>query len=129
MCREPLQVIETGSYNFCRMAIYMREGPTENLLQQQARQSSPDNMSPRLQAEAPKPQHKINAPAAMSDMASCSQLHSKLASSMYAEEDTVVETASAALVAIAGHDPAVLEIWNLQVTLLMAEQFCCRMLR
>ncbi|KAL0053659.1 hypothetical protein WJX82_009020 [Trebouxia sp. C0006] len=26
LSREPLQVIETGSYNFCRMAIYMPEG-------------------------------------------------------------------------------------------------------
>ena len=100
------------------MAIYMPEGPAGNLLQQQARYSSPDDMRPSLQAAAPQSQHKINSPAAMSDMASCSQLRSKLASSMYSKEDTAVETASAALVAIAGHDPAVLEIWNLQVTLL-----------
>jgi hypothetical protein len=107
------------------MAIYMPEGPARNLLQQQARQSSPDVMSPSSQAEDPKPQHSINAPAATSDMAKASQLRTELASSTSSEEHTTVETASAALVAIAGHDPAVLEIWNLQVTLLIAEHFCC----
>ncbi|DBA93362.1 TPA: hypothetical protein ACH3X2_003637 [Trebouxia sp. C0005] len=114
LSRVPLQVIETGSYNFCRMAIYMPEGPARNLLQQQARQSSPDDMSHNLHAEAPNPQRNNNAPAAMSDMGDCSQLHTELASSTHSEEHTTVGTASAALVAIAGHDPAVLEIWNLQ---------------
>ncbi len=111
------------------MAIYMPEGPARNLLQQQARQSSPDDMSPSSHAEAPKPQHNIDAPAAMSDMAKASELHTETASSIRSEEDTAVETASAAaLVAIAGHDPAVLEIWNLQVTLLLPYTFaveCC----
>ncbi len=107
------------------MAIYVPEGPARNLLQQQARQFSPDDMSPILQAEAPTPQHIINAPAAMSDMANCTQLRTEPASSTCSEEHTTVETASAALVAIAGHDPAVLEIWNLQVTLFIAEHFCC----
>ncbi|KAA6423125.1 MAG: guanine nucleotide-binding subunit beta 1 protein [Trebouxia sp. A1-2] len=96
------------------MAIYMPEGPARNLLQQQARQSSPDDMSHNLHAEAPNPQRNNNAPAAMSDMGDCSQLHTELASSTHSEEHTTVGTASAALVAIAGHDPAVLEIWNLQ---------------
>ncbi len=127
-CREPLQVIETGSYNFCRLDIYVPEAPARNLLQQQARQSSPDDMCHNLHAEAPNPQHKVDAPAAMSDIAKVSQLRTELASGMPLEEDTAVETASAALVAIAGHDPAVLEIWNLQVTLLLLHAFaveCC----
>jgi len=110
------------------MAIYVPEGPASNLLQQQARQSSPDDISPNSYAEAPEHQHKINAPAAMSDMANSSQLHTEIASSIRSKEDTTVETASAALVAIAGHDPAVLEIWNLQVTLLLLHTFAveCR---
>lgn len=114
LSRVPLQVIETGSYNFCRMAIYMPEAPARNLLQQQARQSNPDDLSPSSHAEAPKPQHSIDAPAATSDMAKASQLHDETASSIHSQEHTAVQTASAALVAIAGHDPAVLEIWNLQ---------------
>lgn len=64
----------------------------------------------------------------MSDMGDCSQLHTELASSTHSEEHTTVGTASAALVAIAGHDPAVLEIWNLQVTLILLHTFaveCC----
>ncbi|DBA91574.1 TPA: Guanine nucleotide binding protein (G protein), beta polypeptide 1-like, variant 7 [Trebouxia sp. C0004] len=114
LSRVPLQVIETGSYNFCRMAVYVPEGPATNLLHQQASPSSPEDMSDNSHAEAIKPQHKIDALAAMSDMANCNQLRTELASSICSEEDTTVETANAALVAIAGHDPAVLELWNLQ---------------
>ncbi|KAL3150822.1 hypothetical protein ABBQ32_000580 [Trebouxia sp. C0010 RCD-2024] len=112
--RTLLQVIETGSYNFCRMAVLsldasvsegQRTNPSANRKNGQATSSNQD--TERQQAK----------PFTDGMGATCStELGLKHRSSTKEEpvEKLREGMSQELIVAIAGHDPAVLEIWNMQ---------------
>lgn len=120
MCREPLQIIQTGSYNFCRIAVHRPESAASTSHQQHANASLGQvNNSPQTYLVFR--QHDSFQPQGATGVEHHRQLHAETASTTLPEEHAALQTAGPALVAVAGHDPAVLEIWNLQVPLL---SFC-----
>lgn len=117
LCRDPLQLIETGSYNFCRMAIFS--------LDPHSLPSNP-NVTSKPSPEAVFGHHKElhqSGSAVEGTETLCSQSaepehdHRNAADKRPAV-DTTEPTRQVCIVAIAGHDPAVLELWSMAVSTL-----------
>ncbi|KAL3137617.1 hypothetical protein ABBQ38_004894 [Trebouxia sp. C0009 RCD-2024] len=119
--RTPLHLIETGSYNFCRMAVLSHDAcvsegcganPPVDIKSGQAMSSNQD--TDRQQAES------------VTDGmgATCStelKLEHRNSATEGPAENARQGTSRELIVAIAGHDPAVLEIWNMQTGVLVQQ--------
>lgn len=108
--REPLQVIETGSYNFCRMAVYT--SPASMLQQELMRHDTHFDKSQVKSLD----QLNSNSTSTVSDDFQPVQHGAEVAVALGGSTalQTALQSAGTSLVAIAGHDPAILQIWNLQ---------------
>ena len=113
-CRNALQVIETGSYNFCRMSVFWSSAPNHQedhcssthathrhgcklLTEPHGQQQQPEAAHSKL-VEVSKSGQRVHYPAISVPVA-----------------HTNSQAKRGAIIAIAGHDPAVLDIWDLQV--------------
>lgn len=120
LCRDPLQIIETGSYNFCCMAVFSLDPHSFRSLP-----SSP-NLTFKPSPEAGFGHHKElrqsgsaleGTETLCSQSAEPEQDHRNAADKRPAV-DTTEPTRQVTIVAIAGHDPAVLELWSMAVSTL-----------
>lgn len=120
LCRDPLQLIETGSYNFCRMAIFSLDPHSFHSL------PSNPNFTSKPSPGAVFSHHKelrqsgsaLEGTETMCSQSAEPEQDHKNAADNRPAMDTTEPTRRVSIVAIAGHDPAVLELWSTAVSTL-----------
>lgn len=122
LCRDPLQLIETGSYNFCRMAIFSLDPHSFHSL------SSNPNLTSKPSPGAVFGHHKeprqsgsaLEGTETMCSQSAEPEQDQRNAADKRPAVDLAGATQQVSIVAIAGHDPAVLELWSMAVSSLHA---------
>ena len=126
VCRNPLQVIETGSYNFCRMAIFSLDPHSFQQLTANPKLTSKQAHKEFLGQDKELQQSGSSLQGTeklCSHSAEPGQEHRSSVDEQPASE--VTETArQESIAAIAGHDPAVLEIWNMTASTPLYAHVC-----
>lgn len=118
VCRNPLQVIETGSYNFCRMAIFSLDTYSFQQLITNPKLTCKQAHQAFLSKDQALQQSRSvtqGTETLCSHSAEPGQEHGNAADEQPAVKLTET-TKQESIVAVAGHDPAVLEIWSVTVS-------------
>lgn len=117
-CRSPLQLIDTGSYNFCRMAIFSLDPHSLNSNPSLTSKHCPEAVFSH-HSELHQSGSVLEGTETMcSQSAEPEQDHRNTVDNNTPAVNMTEPTQEVSVVAIAGHDPAVLELWSMAVSTL-----------